>query len=207
MSDRQLTEKQLAEAYLEKVAIGFVEECEKTTGGRISVYDNGNVRLKVSDWFEKISLIPLDVLEDKKNLGEKIEIDGHHYLPSSLILVKRQRNNVLAEKIVEHTDKKLTSINFKVLFTPSLFPRLDYEAKRQRKLIIGDGQRLAISACEREHYALYDAIERVNYEAQKKAWEQFEANVVARDKLWSEHPDCITTDDLMRRLGQWPKKS
>jgi hypothetical protein len=201
MSDRHLTEKQLAEAYLEKVVLGLIGDCEQVS--RNGIYDNSNVRIKLSDWFEQISLMPIDVLEDKKKLGEKIAIDGRQYLPSSLILIKQQRNNVLAEKFVEHTDKKITRINFRLLFTPSLFPRLDYEEKRRRKLIIGEGKRLAVSGCEREHYAAHDEIERENFRAQQQAWDRYEDSVVARNRLWNRHRECKTTDDLMRKLGQF----
>jgi hypothetical protein len=198
---RQQSLKQMALA-----ATRDVQECikQKLAESDSGKYSNDAVTLLFMSWIERVSNIPFEEIDGKMLTGEWIEIDGQKYLPSNLRIVKEYRNRAAAEPLVHDHDRARTTIPYDKLFQPSLFPKLDYEDVRSRSLVLGEANRVFIRSATDDHYLQYEKIQRANFEAQQAAYEKFVNEERQRQRLWKAHLDCKTTDDLMRRLGNWP---
>jgi hypothetical protein len=154
---------------------------------------------------ESVSNITIDELERVKAAGELVIVpyDGRQYLPDDLRIVKEYRNSAAAGPLVDAHDRQRTNVPFEKLFDPSLFPELDYAEIRSRSLILGENKRVPVGEATPEHYRIHDQIEKANNEAQVKAYGEYVKAINRRKRLFARHPDCKTTDQLMRKLGLW----
>lgn len=193
-----------------RITDSVIDRFEKTLAENVSdkVYRRDAARLKMHEWIESVSLIPIDVL-DRAVAADKwvrVAYDDRDYPPTDLRIVKEYRNSAAASTLVDAHDRRKCNIPFEKLFDQSLFPELDYADIRDRALVLGENHRVHIKDAGPDHYKLHDDIEKANFDAQKNARREYLKSQRSRKRLFALHPDCKTTDQLMRKLGvKWKK--
>lgn len=197
---KPLTLKQMAQLVTDRVVDGFREgstEPDRT-------FDLSALRIKLHKWIEKVSNVTIEELDAAEVASTRIAIDDIEYLPSDLRIIKEYRNTAAADPLIEaHDKKKSHHLPVEKMFTPSLFPKLDYEEARIQYLILGESTRVLVANATPEHWSLWDKIKDDNFEAQTEARKKDIAVRKRRKDLWRRHADCRNTDDLMKTLGAW----
>lgn len=199
---KPLTLKQMALMATQNVVEGFQQKASEATPGHR--FDTSTLRLKLHGWIELVSNITAETLLAAEAAGEWVTVDGEKYLPSNLRIIKEYRNAAAAGPLIEAHDKnKSHHIPTNKLFTPSLFPKLDYEEVRLRWVILGETKRVTVGEATPDDWNIHDKIKDDNFAGQKTAYAQEVADRKQRKALWRKHADCPTTDDLLRKLGGW----
>lgn len=193
--------KQLAIAVTKKIIDTFERELAAADPGR--VYQKDAARLRLHGWIELVSNIPMEKIERAITGGEWMVVDGNDYLPSDLRIVKEYRNAAAAAPLMDAHDRRKCDVPFEKLFDPSLFPKLDYAEVREHSIVLGKNNRVHVGDAGPKHYELHDGIEKANNKAQNEAYDAYVASEKQRKRLFRKHPECKTTDALMRKLGQW----
>jgi hypothetical protein len=198
------TLKQLASAITDKVIERWRENLEASV--RDKIFRLEAIRLKMKAWLELISNIPESVVEAAMEAGEWITVDGERYLAGDIRILKEYRNDAAGDPLVEQHDRRKTDhVPIKRLFTPSLFPKLDYDDAREQWLILGEGERVRVAVATPDNWKTNDEVERANWDAQKDAHKDNVVLQKRRIKLFAANPDCKNTDQLIKKLGGWKK--
>lgn len=195
--------KSMASAVTEKVTSRFRDEMIARSGEE---FDIETLRMKYIAWIEKVSNFTADDLNVARVDGRLIDIDGVAYIPDDLLIVKEYRNKGVANHLIDILDKRKShGIPLGKLFTPSLFPQLEYKTARKQWLILGETNRVEVGYAGPDHWRLYEGIKKKNFEAQEAAWKEDKANFKRGHDLFRKTREP-STDALMRRLGVWDGK-
>ena len=167
-------------------------------------FDTTNLKLKLTPWIEAVSNISEETIAAALAASTKIEVEGRLYLPSDLHIIKQQHSITMAASFVDSHDKRQSHhIPVEKLWTPSLFPKLDYEDARRRWLILGETQRVLVGTATNVDWRLLDNIKAANFKAQEEAYDVVVDAQKRREALFRKNPDCTTTDALLKKLGAW----
>lgn len=167
-------------------------------------FDVAYFKLKLTPWIDAVSNISDEAIQSAILTHTNLEVDGHSYLPTDLHIVKAYYANAIAASLVDAHDTKLSHhIPTDKMFTPSLFPKLDYEEARKRWIILGETQRVEVGDATNYQWRLHDNIKEANFTAQKEAHDVEVKIRKKREKLFKQNPDCSNTDSLMKKLGAW----
>jgi hypothetical protein len=167
-------------------------------------FDINSFKYRLGSWIEKVSNVTFETIEDAAKADRRVEIDGEFYLPSDLSIVKQYHATAAAAPLVDAYDKnKSHHIPIEKLFTPSLFPKLDYDDARGQWVILGETQRVTVGSCSPFQWLQNDRIDDANYEAQVESRKGKLVHRKKRIKLFGMNDDCISTDALMKKLGAW----
>lgn len=161
-------------------------------------------KLKLTPWIDAISNISDEVIQSAIKTGTRLEVDGHSYLPSDLHIIKAHYASAIAASFVDTHDKKLSHrLQIEKMFTPSLFPKLDYEEARKQWVILGETQRVEVADASPYQWRMNDNIKVTNFQNQEAAYKVEVELWKRRESLFRQNPDCGNTDALMKKLGAW----
>jgi hypothetical protein len=167
-------------------------------------FDIVSLKLKLTPWIEAISNITDAQIQDAMEHGSPVTILSSPMLPGDVKIIKQVHASTMASKFVDEHDKRQShNIPTEKLFTPSLFPNLDYEDVRKRWLTLGETNRVMLGEAAPEQWRMNDGIKRTNFAAQQAAFNRDAEVWARREQLWQLNPECRNTDELIRKLGGW----
>src|ERR1700720_2192734 len=80
---------------------------------------------------------------------------------------------------------------------PGLFPKLNYDKKRERWVVCGGDRRTFVAfATPQDHWIANDVVEADQMKGQIKSYREKVKAQKRRKKVFDENPDCSNTDEL-----------
>jgi hypothetical protein len=131
-----------------------------------------------------------------------IDVAGRKTLASEVRLLQDYCDAAAANDLAKSNDKQrcLTG-NDERMWTPSLFPKLDYDEWRKKDVITADGKRRMSGYCTAKDWTNWEEINLDNDRHQDEAREKRKKAYRACMNAFRRFHDCKTTDDVAHKFG------
>jgi hypothetical protein len=165
------------------------------------------VNMRFSTWLSTALRVSEIDLETAEAADGWITLAGIKVLASEVRQFQIYYIQAAANDLAEGNDRaRCLKANDMRLWAPSLFPQLDYDELRLKDIVTHEGKRRILGQCTNAEWTQWEEINVANDRSQDKGRRKRKTAERSRQALWRKHPECKTTDDLMRKVHGWRPK-